>query len=97
MLLTDCHGRQLPPMADFSRRSQCLVPLYQAGGACDSSECPADVAAAAGRTGLQQLVGLGQGIIKRHESSCEFNLARPFTPTYVWQTDPPLPAKIVID
>ena len=46
---------------------------------------------------MQQLVGLGLGIIKRHESYCECNLAWPFTPTYVWQADPPLPAKIVID
>jgi len=50
----------------------------------------------AGQDGLQQLVGLGQGIIKRRESSCKF-LARPFTPTYVWHVDPPLSAKIVID
>ncbi len=46
---------------------------------------------------MQQLVGLGLGIIKRRESYCEFNLARSFTPTYVWQADPSLPAKIVID
>jgi hypothetical protein len=52
----------------------------------------------AGQDGMQQLVGLGLGIIKRRESYCEFNLALPFTPTYhVWQADPPLPAKIVID
>ncbi len=51
----------------------------------------------AGHDGLQQLVVLAQGIIKRRESYCEFNLARPFPPTYVWQADLPLPAKIVID
>ncbi len=46
---------------------------------------------------MQQLEGLGLGIIKRRESYSECNLARPFTPTYVWQADPPLPAKIMID
>jgi len=51
----------------------------------------------AGKDGMQQLVGLGLGIIKRRESYCEGILARPFTPNYVWQADPPLPAKIVID
>ncbi len=51
----------------------------------------------AGKDGMQQLVGLGLGIIKRRESYCKCNLARHFTPTYVWQADPPLPAKIQID
>ncbi len=51
----------------------------------------------AGQDGLQQLVGLGQGIIKRRESFCNFKLAWPFTSTSVWQTDPPLPANIEID
>ncbi len=87
-------------MADFSRRSQCLVPLYKTGGTGDSSECPADAEAAADQTGWAAAAasgGLGQGIIKIRESSCELNLARLFTSTYVWQVDPPLPAKIVID
>ncbi len=56
MLLT-VGGMQQPPMADFSRRAQCLVPLYKAGGACYSSECPADVAAVAGRTGWAAAAG----------------------------------------
>ena len=47
--------------------------------------------------GLQQLVGLGQGILTRRESYCKLTLARPFTPTYIWQTEPPLPSKIGVD
>ena len=47
--------------------------------------------------GLQQLVGLGQGILTRRESFCKFTPALPFIPTYIWQTEPPLPSKIVVD
>ena len=47
--------------------------------------------------GLQQFVGLGQGIHTRRESFGKGTLTRPFTPTYIWQTEPPLPSKIVVD
>ena len=83
-------------MADFSRKSQCLVPLYQAGGGCDSQNAQLTWRLQqAGQDGLQQLVGLGQGILTRRESYCTLTLARPFTSTYIWQTEPPLPSKIV--
>ena len=49
------------------------------------------------RDELQPLVGLGQGILTRRESYCTLTLVRPFTPTYIWQTEPPLPSKIVVD
>ena len=47
--------------------------------------------------GLQQLVGLGHCILTRRESFCKCTLAWPFTPAYIWQTESPLPSKIVVD
>jgi hypothetical protein len=43
--------------AGFSQSSQGLVPQYEAGGTCDSSECPADMAIATDRAGRTTTVG----------------------------------------
>ncbi len=60
MLLTACQtvrGMQPPLLASFSRRSQGLVPQYEAGGTCDSSDCPADMAIATDMAGRTTTVG----------------------------------------
>ncbi len=46
-----------------------------------------------GGEGMQRLAGLSQEIYRRREPTIISSL----TPSYIWQTDPPIPSKIVVD
>jgi hypothetical protein len=46
-----------------------------------------------GGEGMQRLAGLSQGIYRRREPT----IISSSTPSYIWQTDPPLLSKIVVD
>jgi hypothetical protein len=46
-----------------------------------------------GGEGMQRLAGLSHGIYRRREPK----IISLLNPSYIWQTDPPLPSKIVVD